>query len=186
MILKSGSRKYKCILDEYNVFNLLKGSCELAVSYRKYSPQSRTIKAVNGKASNGDPLDKFYLNFPILHFYKYEFNNIKSKYAEWQPNKFYYSCLLEEGDKLKIFNSENIRLINGGVCLGSATDDCFFSSKDVEMDEFISLFWQSRFTYFWTINGNYNAVAFNKILPVLDLELNELEASSNEGGIECY
>ena len=152
MLLKTGLKKYKCNVGTNSMFFPV-GEYLLTVTGRMYSPQKRTIK----HRSLGLPVIK-WLDFPTMHFYKYEFNKM------YESNKFYYSCLLEEGDELKIFYSHNTCRIGGLVCLGSATGDGYLCKNDLDMDEFISLFWQTEFS--GLIYGNL-FTNFLKIMPIL-------------------
>ena len=147
MLLKTGEKNYHIFSAKYNNLGIIPGEYDLFVVGKIYSPQKRTIKYYTGGLCV-----RAYLDFPVLHFYKYKIEGKKTYY--------FYSCLAEDG---KVINTSNIDYNSGIVCLG----DEDYTVKNLDMGEFISLFWQSRFTYFEIKNNVPELSDFNKILPTV-------------------
>ena len=159
MILKTGNKSYQIMSSGHSIPH---GNYTLQIEGRMYSPQKRTIKIKNWEFS-------YYLDFPVLHFYKYELQGVETYYI--------YSCLAECIDgKIGILDSHNSYSKGGFICLGLATNDCYLCKNDLDMDEFVSLFWQTRFSTTPT-----KIIDFDKILPTL---WDDKKLVSVKGGIK--
>ena len=160
MILKTGNKSCQLLAFGRSIF--LNGIYTLQIEGRMYSPQKRTIKIKDWEFS-------YYLDFPVLHFYKYKLQGVDTYYI--------YSCLAERIDgSIGIFNSHNSYSNGGFICLGSATDNGFICQNNLDMDEFVSLFWQTRFSTTPT-----KIIDFYKFLPTL---WDDKELVSEKGGIK--
>lgn len=96
---------------------------------REYEPQHRTIKTNLGSK---------YYSFPLLQFNKYFWKDALG------DSFYFYTISTVVKGKLKTINLPNMNK-DGSVCLGKATDNCFYTSNSLTLDEFVDLFWFARF-----------------------------------------
>lgn len=106
-------------------------SDKLIIEGEEYSEQARTLSFHNSRTNEKT---KRFIKFPMTHFCKYSFGDY-----------YFYSLTGWQNGKPIYLHLPDVSNIMGMVGLGEHTGGNYVTNINLELDEFINLFWFSSF-----------------------------------------